>query len=246
MHRTTAASLLAAVALSLTPVMALGQDEGEWATYRTLVETPVGAFPSPFNVGITGLRAQTLEWRARYGMMTYAGEQHVYSFGLSVAAPVHDVALGFTAGYVRATCDSGGCGDHFMASASISESLVRIPLGRGDEGGTANVGFHGTLGYARNGATLVSAHAELPLSLVPTKRSLRLVPYVAPGVGLGWARDSTTDAGMLFTFGAGLGLVMARGISASVGLRRVFVPGRDNWLVGVDLAMGGGGGGGRR
>ena len=127
-----------------------------------------------------------------------------------------------------------------MASASVSERLIGIQVGHGDAGGAFNVGFQGTLGVAKSGATFASAHAEFPLSLVPARRPLRFVPYVAPGVGLGLARDSTTQAGLLFTIGTGLGLVTTRGVLMSVGLRRVFVPGYDNWLVGVDLAFGGG------
>jgi hypothetical protein len=240
MHRTSAVLLPAVVALWILPAAAPGQDAGDWATYRALTQTPLGAFISPFNVGITGIRPHSVEWRARYGLMTYDQREQVQTFGLTVAVPVRDISLGLTAGYFRPTCDRGGCSEHFMASASVSERLIGIQLGQGDEGGAFNIGFQGTFGFAQDGATLASAHAEFPLSLVPTKRSLRLVPYVAPGVGLGWARDTTAEAGMLFTMGAGLGLIASSGFRMSVGIRRVFVPGRDNWLVGVDVALGGG------
>jgi hypothetical protein len=240
MHRTSAVLLPVAVALWILPAAAPGQDAGDWATYRALTQTPLGAFTSPFNVSITGIRAHSLEWRARYGMMTYDRRAQVQTFGVTLAVPAGDAALSFTAGYFMPTCARESCSAHVMASAAVSERLIGIQLGRGDEGGAFNIGFQGTLGFAKDGATLASAHAEFPLSLVPTKRSLRLVPYVAPGVGLGWARDSTAESGMLFTIGAGLGLVASSGVRMSVGIRRVFVPGRDNWLVGVDLALGGG------
>jgi hypothetical protein len=238
MQRTSSAVLFAIAAAVIMPAAASGQDAGDWATYRALTHTPLGAFTSPFNVGITGLRASSIAWRARYGMMTYDRSGTVQTFGLTVAIPIWDASLGLTAGYFRPSCRRGNCGNHLMASASVSERLVGIPIGRGDASGAFNIGFQGTLGVAKNGSTYASAHAEFPLSLVPTKRALRFVPYVAPGVGLGLERAKTTESGLLFTIGAGLGLITNADIQMSVGIRRVFMTSRDNWLVGVDVAFG--------
>jgi hypothetical protein len=169
--------------------------------------------------------------------MSYDTHEYTHNFGIGVDIPMGSASLALTAGYHWPDC-TDVCDSHFMASAGVSENLVSTGLGRGDGRGTFNIGIRAEAGFAApKDTTLVSGKVAIPFSIVPGKRDLRFVPYIAPGVGVGLVRSDSTEAGILFTLGAGVGLITSRGFTASVGIERAFLS-DGNWVVGVDIALG--------
>ncbi|HEY7894241.1 MAG TPA: hypothetical protein VIC24_05030 [Gemmatimonadaceae bacterium] len=230
---------LAACAALAWPTVVHGQDSSDSAAYRALTQTPAGALGPLFDVSVTGERARSLTVHARYGIMSFDSHEYTHDFGVSVVLPVGSAELSATGGYYWPNCTDNACNSHIMASVGVAQNLVAIPTGRGSERATFDVGLTAQLGFANpSDTTLVSGAISLPVSLVPAPRGLRLVPYVAPGVGVGLIRpDSGTEAGLQFMFAAGVGM-LAPGFTANVALSRVFLNG-GNWLVGVGFSVGG-------
>ena len=228
----------AACAVLLCP-SARAQDASDSAAYRALTQTPAGALGPLFDVSVTGERAQKVSVHVRYGLMSFDSHEYTHDFGLSVVVPVGGVSLSATGGYYWPNCTDNACDSHVMGALGLAENLVAIPTGRGDQRATFDIGLTAQVGFANpHDTTLVSGSVSLPVSLVPAPRGLRLVPYVAPGVGVGLVKpDSGTEAGLQFQFAAGVGL-LARDFTANLALSRVFLKG-GNWLVGVGLSIGG-------
>jgi hypothetical protein len=244
MHRHSIRVLAAVLPLALAlPALALpstarAQDASDSAAYRALIETPLGALPLPLDVAVTGERARRVAVHARYGLMSLDNHEYIHNFGVGLDLPVGTESIGLTAGYYWPDCN-GSCSGHFMAAANLSENLVRIRAGGGEDRATFNIGVNGEIGFARpSGATLLSGNLAVPLSLVPARRDLRFVPYVAPGVGVGLVDTDSTEAGLLFTFAAGIGVVASHRFTANLGIRRAFLS-TGNWLVGVGFTLGG-------
>ena len=212
------------------------QDASDSAAYRAITQTPPGALPMPMDVSITGIRDRT-GVRVRYGIMSYDNREYVHNFGVGLTIPVGSASLGVTGGYYWPNCN-GRCTGHSMFGVSLSQNLVRVPLGSGPGSGVLNVGSGWEAGYAKHDATLVSGRLSIPISLVPSRRSLTLIPYVAPGVAGGLVKDdSGTEIGLLFTLGAGVGLRTAGGFTAHAGISRAFLS-TGNWLAGVGITIG--------
>jgi len=228
---------LAVCAVAICPA-ARGQDASDSAAYRALTQTPAGALEPLFDVSVTGERARSTNVEVRYGIMSFDSHEYTHDFGVSVNVPLGSASVSATGGYYWPNCTDNACNSHIMASLGVAQNLVAVPIGRGDQRATFDVGLSAQLGYAKpSDTTLVSGSLSLPVSLVPAPRGLRLVPYVAPGVGVGLVSpDSGTEAGLQFMFAAGVG-VLARGFTANVALSRVFLKG-GNWLVGVGIAIG--------
>ncbi len=230
---------LAGPALSLPVRPALAQDASDSAAYLALTQTPLGGLPPVFDLGVTGERARTVAVRTRYGLMSLDTHEYTHNFGVGLDIPVGSVSVGLTAGYHWPDCRDEPCHGHLMASLGLSENLVAVPLGARDASGTFAIGLDAELGVAGPGdSTVLAGKAVIPFALVPGKRDLRFVPYVAPGLGVGLVRADSTEAGLLFTFGAGVGLILPHELRLNAGIQRVFLRG-GNWLVGVDLAIGG-------
>ena len=188
------------------------------------------------NVAVTGLRDRPGA-QLRYGIMSYDNREYVHNFGVGLTIPVGSSSIGLTGGYYWPNCN-GRCTGHAMFSAGMSQNLVRVPLGSGSGSGAFNVGLDWEAGYAKQNATLVSGKMSLPVSLIPSGRSLTFIPYVAPGLGGGLVKDdSGTEVGLLFTLGAGVGLRSSRGFTATAAVSRAFLS-TGNWLAGVGITIG--------
>lgn len=229
---------LAVCIAMVRPSIAHGQDHSDSAAYRALTQTPAGALGPLFDVSVMGMRATSVAVHARYGIMSFDSHEYTHDFGLTVVMPVGGAELSATGGYYWPNCTDNACHSHIMGSLGMAQNLVAIPTGGGGQRATFDVGLNAQIGYAKpSDTTLVSGAVSLPVSLVPAPRGLRLVPYVAPGVGVGLIRpDSGTEAGLQFMLAAGVGM-MARGFTANVALSRVFLSG-GNWLVGVGFSVG--------
>lgn len=228
---------LAVCAVSICPAVR-GQDASDSAAYRALTQTPAGALAPLFDVSVTGERARSTSVHARYGIMSFDSHEYTHDFGLSVVVPVGSASVSATGGYYWPNCTDNACDSHIMGAIGVAQNLVAMPTGRGDQRATFDVGLTAQLGFAKpSDTTLVSGSLSVPLSLVPAPRGLRLMPYVAPGVGVGLVSpDSGTEAGLQFMFSAGVGM-LAHGFTANVALSRVFLKG-GNWLVGAGISIG--------
>ena len=188
------------------------------------------------NVAVTGLRDRP-GVQLRYGIMSYDNREYVHNFGVGLTIPVGSSSIGLTGGYYWPNCN-GHCTGHAMFSAGMSQNLLRVPLASGPGSGAFNVGLDWEAGYAKQSATLVSGKLSLPVSLIPSGRSLTLIPYLAPGLGGGLVKDdSGTEVGLLFTLGAGVGLRSSRGFAATAAVSRAFLS-TGNWLAGVGITIG--------
>ncbi|HEY9426254.1 MAG TPA: hypothetical protein VIR34_03805 [Gemmatimonadaceae bacterium] len=215
---------------------ATAQDASDSAAYRALTQTPPGALPMSMDVAVTGLRDRT-GIALRYGIMSFDNREYVHNLGVGLTIPVGSGSFGVTGGYYWPDCN-GRCTGHAMFGARYSQNLVRIQLGSGEGSGSLNVGSGWEIGYARQNATLASGRLSIPISLVPARRSVTVIPYIAPGVGGGLVHDdSGTEVGLLFTFGAGIGVRTSRGFTAYAGINRAFMS-TGNWLAGVGITIG--------
>ncbi|HEY7878631.1 MAG TPA: hypothetical protein VIC55_10420 [Gemmatimonadaceae bacterium] len=229
-----------AMCLGLAARGACAQDSSDSAAYHALTQTPIAALAPLFDISVTGgeQQARSVAVHARYGIMSFDSHEYTHDFGLSVVVPVGSASLSATGGYYFPNCTDHACRSHVMGSVGLSQNLAVIGLGRRSDGASMDIGLTSQIGFAHpSDTTLISGAVSLPVSLVPSPRGLRLVPYISPGVGVGVIRpDSGTEAGLQFLFAAGVGL-LAHGFTATVALSRVFLPG-GNWLVGVGLSFG--------
>ena len=78
--------------------------------------------------------------------------------------------------------------------------------------------------------------ATIPVALVPSGEGLRLLPYLAPGLGSGLVSENgETEAGLRGQIGAGVSAVgLIKGFTLTTGIERVLLQ-DGNWLVGLSL-----------
>jgi hypothetical protein len=228
-----------ALALSflLRPGRVVGQDASDSAAYRALTQTPVGAFAPRLGPAVSGERGRGAALSARYGLMSFRSNDYIHNFGLGFDAPLARGRLGVAAGHYGPACPRDDCPGHFMVSVDAGQSLAAIALGRRDNAANLTVGLDASVGYARPDATtLVSGGALVTFAMVPQGRGARLLPYIAPGVGVGLThQDGDTDAGMLPMLALGVGFLGADDrLGVSAGATRVFLRG-GNWVAGVSV-----------
>lgn len=229
------AAALLVMGLTTPPLSA--QDASDSAAYRALTQTPVAGFSPRLGPAISGHRGQGAALYARYGLMSFRSNDYIHNFGAGLDLPVARGRLGATVGRYGPTCPRDDCPGHLMVSLDGSQLLTGIALGRRDDAATLAIGLDVSAGYARpNSTSLVSGAALVTFALVPNGAGVRLLPFVAPGVGVGLIHENhDTDAGMLpmLTMGVGLlGFTDRLGITA--GASRVFLRG-GNWVAGINL-----------
>jgi hypothetical protein len=237
-------TLTAAIMLGLSSAApARAQDASDSAAYRALTQTPLAALANPLGVSILGPEIGRWDLHARYGIMSIGdGDEYVHSFGIGGDVKLGDGRIGLTVGAWLPDCDEADCPGHFMAELSFGERLLQAALGRPSGTASLNVGIDaGAAIGTPDDATLFASSASLPISLVTASSGLRLVPYLAPGLGTGLVRPDgqETEAGLRAMFSAGVGVVgLGGGISANAGVQRVFM--RDgNWLASVGISYAG-------
>jgi hypothetical protein len=226
---------LLAISLSLLPPSAAAQDASDSAAYRALTQTPPGAFALSLGPAITGRRGTGPTISGRYGLMSFRSNDYIHNFGLGVDGPVARGRLGLTIGRYGPTCPRDDCPGHLMAAVAASQPLAAVTVGRTDNSAALNIGLDASAGYARPRSTgLLSGAALVTFALVPRPSGVRLLPYIAPGVGVGLTHvSSNTDAGMLPMLDLGVGLLaFGDRLGVSAGARRVFLSG-GNWVAGL-------------
>jgi hypothetical protein len=228
--------LLAVLLLPSIPRNASAQDASDIAAYRALTHTPLAGLVAPQGPVITG-EPGGWAWYLQYGLRSLDDHEYTHTAGAGLELPVGQGRIGLTAGLHLPDCSSGECPGHFMASVGFAQRLLGAALGRDSSSATLNMAtqLELGLGFPRH-TTLFAASATLPVALVPTGRGLRLLPYLAPGLGTGLVTENgETEAGLRALVGAGVSAVgFLDGFTLTAGIERVLLRG-GNWLVGFSL-----------
>lgn len=222
--RTTLALLFVLVAV---PNTAAAQSESAIAGWVSLISTPTGAFAP----ALEPYRAESADARTRLGGRLRASrwqfasdDDNTTNFG---------GALVFRRGRVHTTIEVGfshnkDCDDCDLTMGGV-EVTVPVLTRTTPSAGRFEVGIKPALGYTRGNdgdGNAIAAAFELPVSwAIPVGETLRLTPFVSPGVGGGRVSgggDSSSGARMMIA--GGLALQSTRTpFAVTFGARRIFV-----------------------
>ena len=233
-------TLLAVVALSTiviaSPVAA--QTEQDVIAYFTLIGTPQGGLPPVLSNAMLGRSMTSPDISVRYGHISTVGTDF-NNIGATLGIPAGDKAMiGVTAGLEALSC--GGCKSHFIAGANAEGRLASSVLGTGTDAARLNIGLNGEFGFGKpEGTTLVSLSAGLPVSLVAGGPTLKIAPFLTPGLGWGRSSDNTgSESGTRFMLGGGVAIQSTTSaIGANFGFQKVFINGGDV-MFGVNVTFG--------
>lgn len=227
------ASLMVALASRLA-----AQSEQDVIAYFTLIGTPQGGLPPVLSNAMLGRSMTAPDLSVRYGHISTVGTDF-NNIGATLGIPAGDKAMvGVTAGVEALSC--GGCKAHFIAGANAEGRLASSVLGTGSDAARLNIGLNGEFGFGKpEGTTLVSLSAGLPVSLVANGSTLKIAPFLTPGIGWGRSSDNTgSESGTRFMLGGGVAFQSTRSaVGANFGFQKVFINGGDV-MFGVNLTFG--------
>ena len=211
------------LAVAIAPLGA--QSEGDAAAYFSLLETPPGALPPLLSPAMLGRIVTTPSIGGQFGHIS-AGNTSVNAFAATLGVPAGTKAMvGVTAGYQ--TFDCTDCKGHFLAGLNAEGRLTSSMLGTGADAAEITVGLNGAFGYAHpSGGNLVTLTAGLPVALVSGGPTLKVAPFLTPG--LGWGRASSdaggSSSGTRFMLGGGIALQSTtRPLAANFGFQKIFI-----------------------
>jgi hypothetical protein len=228
--------LLAVLLSAWASRAASAQDASDLAAYRALTQTPLGGLIAPTGPAVSGEPAGW-GWHVQYGLRSLDDHEYVHTAGAGMELPVGRGRIDLTAGAYLPACTEGDCPGHFMASAGFAERVVGIALGRDSSSATLNIATQLELGLGfPSQATLFAAAATVPVALVPTGQGVRLLPYLAPGLGSGMVSENgESEAGLRAQIGAGVSVLgLIKGFTLTAGIERVLLQ-DGNWLAGLSL-----------
>ena len=231
---------------------AKAQSHDDESAYRALIYTPVAGLPplAPPTDSLGHRQGSGVTLLGRLGHMSRdGGALSISTYGVGVEVPRGRIRLGATLGYLTASCTGEWVGDpdcsgDIMLGGSVRTLIAQKPL-TGDQPpprkgkrstaptneGMFLFGFEGSAGYSpRQGATTLALEASMPTALALQSGTVRIMPFISPGVGYRRiANDqypdeevATAHAGIELVIGGGLGLEFgASGVGANVGFTRV-------------------------
>ena len=213
------AALLAA---SGTPAAA----QDDFVAHFALHSTPVAALPpvAPASVADAGTG-----YSLRYGRLAFGdGPDAVHNVGFRVDQQAGRGRVGWTFG--GQLC--AGCAGLAMAGVDLQYPLRTTTAATAERRIGLAVALAPSFGVAlpfSGGGVVGSAALAVPAGIdVPVGRRARLVPFVAPGIGLGAVVAGGGGAsGMRPIVGGGVELRSGDGLGLSVGFQKVFVSGSD-------------------
>lgn len=233
--RTFRSALAILTLTSATPLAA--QSAGDVAAYFALVGTPAGGLPPVLSNAMLDRPMTSMDLGVRYGHISTVGTSF-NNFGATLGIPAGTKAMfGITAGVEALDCD--GCKSHFIAGANAEGRLTSLMLGTASDAARLNVGLNGEFGFGKpEGTTLVTLTAGLPVSLVAGGPTLKIAPFLTPGLGWGRSSDDTgSDSGARFLLGGGVALYSTTSpIGANFGFQKVFIDGGDT-LFGLNVTF---------
>lgn len=242
------------------------QGHEELAGYLALVYTPVGALtPLPPGDEVQPRRSGSrLRLRGRWGRLSPAEGLSNNTIGAGVDIPVGRWTLGGTLGYLSVSCSEdwegfSDCDSDVMLGASARRVLVQRPLrggapsprtgrrqaARATTGETLVLGFEGTTGFSpRQGEHAMAMAATFPAGIAFQKPTLRITPFLAPGLGYGrlgktkFDEDETSKSysSTLMMFGGGVGFdFIGSGFGATIGFQRIMRSGGGGTTIGLAM-----------
>jgi len=238
---------------------ATAQSPDEQAAYVALIYTPVAGLPPlpPVSDSLGRGNASGVTLLGRLGHMSRGNGLSLNAFGVGVEVPTGRMRLGATLAYMSAGCGQGwegdsDCAGDIMLGGSARTLLTRRTLGasapaqngqkgqkgrataspsRTSNGATLLVGFDGNIGYSpRQGQTAMALGAGIPTALVLQSGTVRITPFITPGVGYGrlshiaYEEDesATSHGTAVLMIGGGVGLEFGTsGIGVNAGFQRV-------------------------
>jgi len=215
------------------------QDASDSATYLSLIATPPGALTSTFDVAITDDTTRHVGFYGRYGIQSLDTHEYTHNFGVSVDFPVGPARIGATLGYHWPNCTDGLCEPHVMGGINYGQNIVSVLLGKDPSSASFNVGIEVQTGFAfPRDTAMVSGLASVPVALVHHGTGLQVVPYIAPGLGVGLIRSTITgtEAGLLLAFNGGVGLVRVGSFALDASVGRIFLK-DGNWIAGLGASI---------
>jgi hypothetical protein len=240
--------VLAVGAVGAVAGTAAAQSADEQSAYVALIYTPVAGLPPLPPLSDTS-RKNGVSLLGRLGRTSRdGGALTLTSYALGVEVPRGRMRLGATLGYLTASCGfdwqgSDQCAGDIMLGGTVRTLITNRPLNAGEAprarkgsaqsgaDGRLVVGFDGSVGYSpRQGESAMAAAASLPTGLALQSGSVRITPFLTPGVAYGRLGKveteedevATSHGSITFVIGGGLGLQFGTsGIGANVGFQRV-------------------------
>jgi len=243
-------ALMAVAALGVAAHAATAQSSDQQSAYVALIYTPVAGLP-PLPPVTDSLGKSGVSLLGRVGHTSRdGGALTLTSYALGVEIPRGRMRLGATLGYLSASCGfewqgSNDCAGDIMIGGSARGLITSMPLGQSEapsngkkaassssNQGKLIVGFDGAVGYSpRQGETAMAAAANMPTGLALQSGSVRIMPFLTPGVAYGRLGNiayegedeaPTSHGAITFVIGGGVGLQFGTsGIGANVGFQRV-------------------------
>lgn len=239
---------LAVGAIGAAATVAAAQDANKQSAYVALIYTPVAGLP-PLAPNADSLGTKSgITLQGRLGHMSRQGGLSLTSYGMGVELPKGRTRFGATLAYMSASCGfdwqgDNDCAGDIMLGANVRSWLLTRPLGESpppvkgkrqvkpNNQGSFVLGFDGSVGYSpRQGESAMSAAALLPAGLQFQSGTVKVMPFISPGLAYGRLGNvqfededgPTSHSAIVPMVGGGLGLEFGTsGMGANVGFQRV-------------------------
>lgn len=217
-----------------------GPSANDLTAWLAMAMTPYGSLPPMVTRGMAGGPAGPREnsaFELRYGQFTLSGDTRPVRTG-GVGARFG--ALGVVVGYQGCS----GCDGGLLFGADYEGILVRRMLTGNGAHTLFTLGLRPAVGFARSlgsgtDVSAITATLDAPVAVaVPVGQTARVVPYIAPGFGVGALRGGgSSESGTRRSIAFGAALVdLAPGLGLNVGWRKVFIDGGP-MTIGVGLTF---------
>lgn len=248
----TRALTASVIGLATLATMAGAQSVDQQSAYRAMIYTPVAGLPPlpPVTDTLSRQGSSGLTLQGRLGHMSRRGGLSLTTYGAGVEIPRGRMRLGATLAYMSASCGfewegASDCSGDIMLGASVRGLLVSTPVGEKpappvkgrkappppkDESKFV-VGFEGSAGYSpKQGESAIAVAAGLPSGIAFQSGSVRITPFITPGLGYGRIgsvvefddEPATAHGTIVPMVGGGVGLDFnTTGIGVNVGFQRV-------------------------
>ncbi len=217
---------LAAVVIGAPASRVLGQAGNGAAGYIALVSTPTAGVPQVVKQWMLADPAHGVGVESQWGHVSgNGGSLDTFLSGVTLPLAEGRADVGFSAGYLKPSCDQGDCAGFAVASGVVEGRVLQSQAGSA----TFVLGLSGRIGFAKpNDGTAWSASASAPLSMaMGSPTGVQFVPFVSPGFGWGHISEgSDSESGTRFMLGGGVGIVSSNsGLGFTLGAQKVFIDG---------------------
>jgi hypothetical protein len=235
----TTALLVSALALS-PATRAPAQTTNDAAAYLAIISSPGGALPPILSSPMLDRALTNLSVAIRYGHLSTGGNDLNSIDGRLVIPASPTVVVGVNAGYQNVSCPRDVCDGHVIGGANVEDRLANLKLGSTVDAARITIGLNAEAGFGlRSGLTAFSLSGGLPVALVSGPPSVRIAPFITPGIGFGRVSGNGDSVnGTRFLLGGGVMFQSIRtGVGASFGFQKAFIQNGET-MFGVSLVLG--------